>query len=234
MLIGLPTATVITNITGQTSKSYAVYAEGTYNFTDAFSATLGGRVTRDEKDFHTTILFASGDYGGVRCVAADMVGFTRCEADYDSTETTPRAILQYKFTDDLNVYGSYSKGYKAGGFSGRGQTPTSIGPFKPEKVDAYEIGIKSSWFERRLRANLTGFYNKYDGLQVDIVQPEPLSPTGTETIVTNAASAETRGVELEVSANATDSLSFNVAVGYLDAEYKGPFGPFRVLALGEL
>ncbi|AMN47573.1 hypothetical protein ACG33_10780 [Steroidobacter denitrificans] len=220
MLIGLPTATVITNITGQTSKSYAVYAEGTYNFTDAFSATLGGRVTRDEKDFHTTILFASGDYGGVRCVAADMVGFTRCEADYDSTETTPRAILQYKFTDDLNVYGSYSKGYKAGGFSGRGQTPTSIGPFKPEKVDAYEIGIKSSWFERRLRANLTGFYNKYDGLQVDIVQPEPLSPTGTETIVTNAASAETRGVELEVSANATDSLSFNVAVGYLDAEYK--------------
>lgn len=220
LLIGQPTATIITNRTGQTSKSYAGYAEGTYNITDAFSVTLGGRVTRDEKDFHTTIRFAPGDYGKVSCGAADMVGFTSCKADYSSTETTPRAILQYKFTDDLNVYGSYSKGYKAGGFSGRGQTPTSIGPFKPEKVDAYEVGIKSSWFDRRLRANLTGFYNEYDGLQVDIVQPEPLSPTGSETIVTNAASAETSGVELELSANATDSLSFNIAVGYLDAKYK--------------
>src|SRR5690606_36511276 len=97
---------------------------------------------------------------------------------------------------------------------------TSIGPFNPEQVDAFEVGVKSRLFDRRVNLNVTGFWNEYDDLQVELVRPVPSAMSGQETVVANAASARTRGIELELTAQPVQALTLNVAVGYLDSGYR--------------
>ena len=79
--------------------------------------------------------------------------------------------------------------------------------------------MKSDWFANRLRVNVTAFWNFYDDLQIELVRPA-VTGSGQETVVENAASVETRGIELEAQAIPYDGLTLDLSVGYLDAEYE--------------
>lgn len=125
--------------------------------------------------------------------------------------------LDYQLAEDVMVYGYYAHGFKSGGFTGRIAVAEDIGPFDPEHLDTFEAGIKSEWFDSRLRANLAVFYNQYDDMQVT---QNVTYPSGANSAsVQNAGKAHSSGAELELTAVASDNLMINLAAAYLDSEY---------------
>src|SRR5690606_4876619 len=197
----------------QEARQYDVFAQGNYHVTDRVRLTLGGRYSYEEKEFS---LFPPG----YNLVPPELAPFASDKSDYN--DFSPRAGVDFKVTDDLMLYASFATGFKAGGYNGRANTVTAIGPYDPEKVDAYEIGMKSEWLDRRLRANVAVFYNEYTDMQVEVIVPSSAG-SGQETLVRNAGTARTQGVELEIAAVPVTGLALNLSVGYLDAEYTSFF-----------
>ncbi len=119
----------------------------------------------------------------------------------------------YRWTDAIMTFARASTGYKAGGFNAR----SANNGYDPENITAYEIGVKSELFDRRVRANLVGFYSIYDDLQVS----QFLAGSGGATSVTvNAGKAQYQGVEGEVAVLVADALLFEASLGYVDRDYK--------------
>lgn len=194
-------------VADQTTNSYAGFVQGNVNLTEDLRFTLGGRYTDEKKSFGITpIVWPPGALGSIR-------------DKEDWSEFTWRTSLDYQATDTVFLFASYATGFKSGGFNGRAQTITSIGPYDPEKVRTFEVGIKTEWADRRVRLNITGFHNRYRDMQVELLRTA-VGGTGQETVVENAASAKTQGIEIELQAVPTEGLSINANLGILDAEYK--------------
>ena len=119
---------------------------------------------------------------------------------------TGRVNLSYKVTDDVLAYGTYSRGYKAGGLnlSNINTVGTlAVNPIVgPETIDTYELGLKSDWFEKRLTANLAAFWTEDDNYQTTQV-----NLINNVSSLTNAGKVRSRGVEADFQAQPTDSLS---------------------------
>jgi iron complex outermembrane recepter protein len=193
----------------QTTDSWAIFAEADLKFAQRFTLTLGGRYTHDKK--------TAAIRGGL-----DVPGFDNFNNPEEESwnKFTPKVSLKYQVNDDLMVYGLYSRGLRAGGFNGRPSTVNaSILPYDPETVDNFELGFKSEWLDRRLRLNATAFYMKYNDKQEEINQPVQ-GATGQETVVKNAATADYKGIEIELTARPTDALTITGNLGWLDAQYK--------------
>jgi iron complex outermembrane receptor protein len=191
----------------QKTDSYAVFGQADYAFTDKLTATLGLRYSSDRKDFHYV---SNAEFGAVT--------FFTIDARKDFGSLSGRLGVQYKATDDVNLYASYNRGYKSGGFFGGQSTePSQFQPYRDEKVDAFELGMKSVWFDRRLRANFSAFYYDYQDLQV-----YTLVLDGVRTIqsFTNASNAEIYGAELELTASPAQGLDLTLNASWLEAQYK--------------
>ncbi|MBW7945617.1 MAG: TonB-dependent receptor [Sphingomonadaceae bacterium] len=190
----------------QTTKSYAGFFEADYRFTDALKLTVGGRYTKDKK--------TSGVLDGTFSTWDDP----RRES---WSKFTPKASLSYDVNDDLMVYGLFSRGYRGGGFNGRPSTLSAATvPYDPETVDNFELGFKSEMLDRRLRLNVSAFLMKYDDKQEDVDVPTPGIGTGRENRTLNAASAEMKGIEADLTAQITENFTLSANLGYLDAKYK--------------
>lgn len=190
----------------QETETYAVFFEGDYNLTDKWVLTLGGRYGQDEKSTQIT---------------NDLVIDMPNPVSEEWSEFTPKLGLKYFATDDLMFYGLYSSGYRAGGFSGRPTTQEAAEvPYDPETVDNIEFGVKSQWFNNRLRLNATVFNMSYDDKQEEqSVSTE--GGTGQQTVVANAASANISGLEFDfVYLPPVEGLEVSGNLGYLDAEYE--------------
>ena len=144
--------------------------------------------------------------------------------DYENKRTfqefTPRFSATYKISRALNVYASYGRGFKSGGFDMRGDasvTPATMLGYDPEIVTSIEAGFKSVFWDRRIRLNGAIFRANYDGQQVTTQVPVGNSAVS---FVDNVGSSQINGAELEGSAAFTRWLSLNFAVGYLDAKFK--------------
>ncbi|MGI4875931.1 MAG: TonB-dependent receptor, partial [Janthinobacterium lividum] len=137
---------------------------------------------------------------------------------------TPKASLQAQWTPTLLQYVSYSRGFKSGGYDNRAtRLDLATLPFAPEKVSTYETGLKTTLFDKAVRANLAAFYNDYRDLQVSF-----FDPVYNGTRRGNAGKAHSWGIELETNATLTERLSAQFNAGYLDAKYdtyKGAGGP---------
>ncbi|WP_164549812.1 TonB-dependent receptor [Altericroceibacterium xinjiangense] len=145
----------------------------------------------------------------------------------------PSASVQYDVTDNLMAYVSYAEGFKAGGFS-TGNFPIS---FEPEFVKAYEAGIKASPLYN-LDVNLAVFRNDFSNLQENVIQNLNVDIGGgnvvntINTIVQNVAASRSQGAELDVVWRASDWLTLNAAIAYLDANYQSyPNAPCSQLQL---
>eukprot|EP01037_Dinobryon_pediforme_P017787 gene17787-18006_t len=113
----------------------------------------------------------------------------------------------------MMVYGSFSAGYKTGGWTTRYTTPqTAVFGFNPEKADTFEVGLKSTWFGRKLQVNLAAFDTNYRGIQLNY-------QVGTSPTIANVGNARIKGVEFEVNARPTSILTLNASLGYTDAHY---------------
>ncbi len=207
------------------SKSYAVFAQVDIDLTERATLTLGVRGTWDEREITTTFygstLAPTDPYtilNGIpanRPVSAAGAGSN----DDDWFEITPKVALNFQLNEQILLYGSYTRGYNAGGFSARaGTVATVTESFDPEFINAYEVGMKSDLADGRIRFNAAVFYNDYDDKQEEAIEPAP-PPTFTSTTVRNVAGARIMGVELEMSALINENFRIDANLGYMDAEY---------------
>lgn len=190
---------------GQEQESWAVYLQGTYSITEAVDITAGFRYTEDEKNAY---------------LQNENIAETQLEAAKAKNEWDNFSYLfnvAWRFTDDANVYLKYSTGYNAGGFNARAGTVDDFqNPFDEEEVSVWELGLKSEWWDNRLRFNAAIFHNDYTDIQV---AQFAAGAGGASSNIVNAGEATYQGFEMELTAAPTDGLLLNVSYGYLDAEY---------------
>ena len=226
------------------TETFALFADATYDFTDQWSLSIGGRYTWDERtsDIDRGVYLGGGGspfFGGTGVRIVNQSDFTGT-ANFE--RFTPRASLSFRPTPDHTLYASYSRGFKGGGFDPRGVTTACRNPagavcnaqeiydfmsFDPETVTSYELGWRAQLFDRRLRFSLNLFHADYNDVQI----PGSIGTVvgGIPTfigITTNAARARFQGLELEGTAilarnfgTQGDSLNFGFSLGYLNADY---------------
>ena len=227
---GFPSGIRGTQNNKQERRSLAFYTEGKYDVTDTVAVTLGLRWTKDKfayLDGLTTYfdytgaprMFPVSNYapGGVE--QAYIIGLSPgplpggLERYGDSEEVSGRLIVDWKPTDNMMLYASYSRGYRGGTFNGLSYTTASQVYFvEPEFVDAYEAGFKTRWLDDHLQLNGAVFYYDYEQQQGQVVDQ-----TATANLI--SLDGEIKGLELEAKYIATDSLRINASVGVLDSEY---------------
>lgn len=180
------------------TQSWAVYGQGSYDFRESgtpLRLVAGLRYTEDEKKID--------EYQQIPQFLLDLAG----EMDNTWDEVTGKLGLDWFVADDVMVYGSYSHGYKGGGYS-IGQ----FDEFEPETVDTFEVGIKSQLLDRRAQVNVSAFYNDYQNLQVNYL-------VGTVYQTYNAAEATIQGVEVESTLLVGTQLTLGANLTWLDAEF---------------
>lgn len=177
------------------TTSFAGFAEGTYALTDALFLTLGGRYTTEKREFIQIVNGAVVPPGWV---------------DKRFNRATYRAALRYQFTQDANLYASYGTGFKSGVYNLL--SPTNV-PVNPEKIKAWEAGLKADPF-RWLRTNFSVFHYDYSDLQV-----QARNAAGSGFVLLNAASSEIYGGEAEVTIVPGDGLNIRSAISYLHGKY---------------
>jgi iron complex outermembrane receptor protein len=137
----------------------------------------------------------------------------------DYSKMTPAFTVGYDFLDNLHGYVRYANGWRSGGFNGRASTTEAMStPFKPEKLKSYEVGLKGSFFEKRLDVSTAFFFSKYEDLQ--IVQVEPTGGGGYASVNANVGKIDISGMELELNALLTERLKAYATFGYVDTNIK--------------
>ncbi len=224
--VGAPGAADLQSDYGSHTKAWALYAQLDYRLTDALKMTLGARYTNEVKDIRRK--FAVGTprftlfdvpYGGV--------------PDAKFNNFSPTATLSYEASDNVNVYARWARGYKSGGFNGETDVAGLIGqpfnctsapgngselcnPYRPEKVDSYELGLKTKLADGKLIFNVAGFWDEHKDIQLSVFTAQGAAAS----VVLNAAAARIRGLEFEAVARPIPSLTINGSFAVLDADYK--------------
>lgn len=205
------------------TKSIAIFGDFDVELGERWNLSLGGRWTRDKKEgtvFKANYLGLGSPISGndSAILIQTLTDYTR-ELTFE--EFTPRVSLSYSLADDLNVYASYSRGFKSGGFDMRGDataTPATVEGYEPETVDSYELGLKGNVIDGRLSFAAAIFHTSYDGQQVTSQQVNQAG-TGVVSFVDNVGSSTIDGAEIEATAWLTKDFSIDFAVGYVDAEF---------------
>lgn len=203
----LPVTGRDTITSSQTSDNYALFGEGTYFRNEKIEVTLGLRLD-----------YSVRKMSRVRIATFAAPPPSRGEADFFNT--APKLTLGYHVTDECLVYGSTGLGFKPGGFSTYIDPPASP-RFDTETVWANELGVKSTWLDRKLTANLAIFYNHITDYQV-----EQFAPASFDFTIANAPQARTMGAELEITARPVEGWEFSGFVGYTDARLDRFTDPF--------
>ena len=189
------------------TNSYAAFGQATFNLNDSLSVVGGLRYTRDEKEYY---LAHQRINSGVYKVAPTTT-------DRADSSLSPKVGINYKIDNRKLLYVSASRGFKSGGFNGRPTTLAEVSAFGPERVWTYEMGLKSDLFDRRLRLNTAMFWNDYTDIQINQFSAD--TSGNLVLLVENAGKARMRGLELEYTFVATENLTIDGALSYIDAEY---------------
>jgi iron complex outermembrane receptor protein len=230
------------------TETWSLFADFSFDLTDTWSLSLGGRYTSDKRDsqvLRRTFVCPATDpncggfsptFGGSAVVLATTSDF---DGGDEWTEFTPRASITWAPTDEHSVYFSYAEGFKGGGFDPRGQTSAApdldgdgvvseeeifeFMQFLPETVTSYELGWRANALDGRLMSSIAVFFADYEDVQIPGSVGVDTTGDGIEDtftgVTTNAGAAEIPGVELEGNFRANDHWSFRWALGWLDAEY---------------
>lgn len=196
------------------AESLAGFAQLDWRLTNALQATAGVRYTTEDKSINHELF---GEPTETFVPTVPLNRFKRSDR-----EPSWRVGLQYFHTDAVMSYVTYSRGFKAGGYNAFAfqivQPDGTPAEFEPEKVDNYEIGIKSLLADGRVRLNATAFFMDYRDLQVNQLIQNAQGIINFQT--SNAATAESKGVEVEFAARLTPGLDFSLAYGYTNATFK--------------
>jgi iron complex outermembrane receptor protein len=224
------------------TSAEALYAHLNFKLTDHWALTAGGRETREHKEFQGYQTDDNGlSYKISGCTnptgpntlgapanltCQEVLGFPVVGSPYtyyptgpfhqDFSNFSPTLGAEYHFDQDMMLYASYSKGYKTGSWTTRLSNPhptyDSTLHFDPEFATSYEVGLKSEFFDHRVRMNLAAFDTKYKNIQLN-------SQIGISPTVINAGNATIWGGEAEIQALLGAGFSMNMGLGYTKAYY---------------
>ena len=212
------------------SKSKALYGHLALHLSERMDFSLGLRYSKDEKSytFHrhnpdgTAVgaplgpFFFSGNPANSGVYGLDGISIA-----YSSSRLDYRAALDYDINENIMVYGQIATGYKAGGNNARPFYPTQLHATEPEELTNYEVGVKSTLFDK-LRLNASAFYNDYSDMQL-MVSVCQWAPAGQQTpcaSVANVGDAEVKGLELEALWYPTKAITVDFSYAYIDFKYK--------------
>jgi iron complex outermembrane receptor protein len=202
------------------TSSYAAFASFKYRLASSLSLNIGLRYTQEEKELHyrqnlVPYFLVPGDpstlVGMVYGFAADVAPRQEQMSEGDPSGDIG---LEYRFAESVMGYAKFSRGFKAGGFDSvlsASANPSRLS-FGAETVDSYEVGMKSDLLDGRLRLNAAVFALNYKDKQEQFFD-------GVQYITTNAASAKSRGAELEITAAPIAGLLITDGIGYTDAYF---------------
>jgi iron complex outermembrane recepter protein len=184
--------------------------------------TAAVRYTSQNKDYTYSRTNPEGGTGGSAALVGPLNGFT---GTYSDSKVDYRGDIDFHFTDDVMAYAQVSTGFKGGGVNPRPFFTFQAVKFNPETVTNYEVGIKSSWFEHTLRANLDGYFANYRDIQLALLNCSFLNPPPLAGIPLpcalpfNAGNAHIKGIELELEEHPWAGLQIDVSGSYLDFNY---------------
>ena len=206
----------VLNFASVDNESIAAYVQGTYAITDALSATGGIRYTEDDKSYTVPEgggAIVNGFAGVFGPLGTSTPFFPAGENNEKFDDVSYKLGLDYNFGGGTLVYGSFSTGFKSGGFNTRYLVPVpSVVSFDPETLETFELGVKWQGLDNRVRANLAAFVSDYEDIQLVVYDSgAPLTR--------NAGTADIKGVEAEITAIVTEGLELSIGTGFTDAEY---------------
>jgi len=175
-------------------QSHSLFGQTTYRFFEKkFGVTAGFRQEWTTQDADESL----GKFG---------------EASFSDSQFLPKVAVDYRITPDHMVYASVTQGWRAGGISYAGATPT-LNKFDKETCWSYELGAKTAWFDNKLQANAAIFYVEYDDYQDLLLTP------GMTFELANAPKVTMKGVEADFMAQLSKSVSLSGSIGYTNATY---------------
>lgn len=188
------------------ANSLAGYAQATYEIAPGTNLTVGGRYTHEERSAGGTQSFIA-NFGGA-LVPLIPVGTPYLPAGTPTSITNEnfsyRVALDRKFGDNILAYVSYNTGFKSGGYN---LSVPANPPFLPEELSAVEVGLKTEFFDRRVRLNLSAYDYDYSNIQVN-------NFVSTSQFISNGPKASIRGIEGELDVRVAQGLTFNGSVAY--------------------
>lgn len=219
-------------------ETMGVFASADYDITDRLTLTAGLRYTDEEKYADIASLAANQSAGigfdaqgnptyafDFRCNLVDgSEGFRSCPFDFNGEDDwqtwSPKVGASYALTDEAQLYGHWSRGFRSGGYNLRNTTPLfTPEAFDEEQVDNFELGYKSQQAWGRLNAAF--FYTTVGDMQREINFSDP--DAGVVQIIRNSADATLWGIELDGTFALTDNLVMLASFGYIDASYDDVF-----------
>lgn len=217
------------------SESYAIYGEVTWNLSPELSVFFGGRYTTEEKNIDVQFYAAPapGAFPANEAERALLFDITAVESfgtpsTIDFNEFTPRVGVNWAPTDDLNMYASWSRGFKSGGWLARlvFPNPNELTDFPAEIVDSYEIGLKAELFDNRVRTNLAAFYTDFQDLFNTFTNPQGGFSGAT-------TDAEIYGLEAEGTFRVNSNIDIFANFAIMDGEYSDDLPPGLAETLGD-
>lgn len=204
-----PQQNAANSIFAQNAKNYAAYVQGDYEILPNLSLALGVRHTIDRKD--ATYSQAQNNFA----LASLVVNDPNNALAFRDNNTSVRASLSWNITEKVMVFGTFSTGYKAGGFNS-GATGSVLGvakrTFASETVKDYELGLKSTFLDGKARANVTLFNTALKNFQ-------DRSFNGTAFLIRNAGDVRSRGVDVDGELLPINHIRLNFSATYLDSIY---------------
>lgn len=197
-----------------TTNSYAVFGEGTYQITEALSVTGGLRWTKDDKEYRDNCLSTPSVLNLLACRPTS--GYT-VDLNDDWDEITGKLSVNYQLNDEQLVYLGFSQGYQSGGYRTLcfGNLTADCGgtAFDPQTVDSIEAGWKADLFAKRLRINAAAFYAMYDDIQQVVTNFAGGFP------IDNIGDVDVYGLELEVVWAPIDALNVYANLGIQESDF---------------
>ncbi len=227
---GLPGVTDFATISGllfdtsnkQKNTAWALFVSTDFDITDKLILTAALRYDSDQRKITRldgpTVNTGGEGVGSSVFGAECTVGVGGCvpkgfKEKETFSELQPKVSLAYQATDDLMIYGTYARGFRSGGFNASGALLQEI--YDKEVLDSFELGLKSTWLDNRLRVNTAVFHQSYDNVQVFEFDGSIFVQS-----LYNIPESRINGFEIMVDWAATDSLTFGVGLGLLDSKIK--------------
>ena len=217
----------------QKTKSYAVFGQVTKEIVDRTKLTVGLRYTSDKREgatYNTSTLQAAVTPGNTLwpvCPGDASLGVTNpmalaaasitgaCAGGFGKktfNKPSGKIALSYDFTDDFMGYVAYNRGFKSGVFNVVSILAPQDTPVEPETVDAYSIGEKAEFMNRRIRVNAEAYLYKYKNMQVQQI-------VNNTSHTTNAAAATLKGVDIDIQFVPVQNLTLTASLGFEDSKF---------------
>jgi iron complex outermembrane recepter protein len=227
------------------TKSKAIFGTAIFKATDDLTITAGGRYTKDSKDYtyfrynldgrtiNGFVDGVGGVYGagyngpdtlnrfGTPGTTTDIVqSLTGRTASFRGSRWDYRVSVDYRFSPEVLAYITTGTGYKAGGVGPRPFNAAQARPFGVEAVTSYELGVKTDLFDRKLRFNVSAYFNKLKDAQLTLLSCPQFGGPGPCALPQNAGDATIKGVEFEAFLKPVDGLTIDAAASYIKYKFK--------------